>query len=39
MNVAIYCGSAFGNSKIYEEKTIELPEKLYKNNMTIVYGG
>ena len=27
MNVAIYCGSAFGKSKIYEEKTIELAEK------------
>ena len=39
MNVAIYCGSAFGNSKIYEEKTIELAEKLYKNSINIVYGG
>ena len=39
MNVAIYCGSAFGNSKIYEEKTIELAEKLYINNINIVYGG
>lgn len=39
MNVAIYCGSAFGNSKIYEEKTIELAEKLSINNINIVYGG
>ncbi len=30
MNVAIYCGSAFGNSKIYEEKTIELQKNYIK---------
>jgi len=29
----------YGNSKIYEEKTIELAEKLYKNSINIVYGG
>ncbi|RBQ29183.1 LOG family protein [Aliarcobacter vitoriensis] len=39
MNLAIYCGSAFGNSKIYEEQAILLAKKLSKNNINIVYGG
>ncbi|MDX4035944.1 LOG family protein [Aliarcobacter skirrowii] len=39
MNIAIYCGSAFGNSKIYEEKTIQLAQKLAKESINIVYGG
>ncbi|WP_198306148.1 TIGR00730 family Rossman fold protein [Arcobacter vandammei] len=39
MNVAIYCGSAFGNKNIYEEKTIELAKKLALNSINIVYGG
>ena len=36
MTVAIYCGSAFGISKLYEEKTIELAELFYKNSLNIV---
>ncbi|MFV7790595.1 TIGR00730 family Rossman fold protein [Aliarcobacter lanthieri] len=39
MNLAIYCGSAFGNSDIYEEEAINLARKLAKNNINIVYGG
>lgn len=39
MNVTIYCGSSFGNSKIYEEQTKILAKKLALNNMHIVYGG
>ena len=39
MNVAIYCGSSFGNKEIYKEKTIELDKKLEKNGFSIVYGG
>lgn len=39
MKVAIYCGSSIGNNKIYEEKAIELAEKLALNGISIVYGG
>uniref|UniRef100_UPI004047AC9C LOG family protein n=1 Tax=Aliarcobacter sp. TaxID=2321116 RepID=UPI004047AC9C len=39
MNVAIYCGSAFGNDKIYEEATKVLAQKLALKNLNIVYGG
>lgn len=39
MNIAIYCGSSFGNSKSYEEETIKLVKKLAKENINIVYGG
>ena len=39
MNVAIYCGSSFGNDKIYEEQTKVLAQKLAEKNLNIVYGG
>ncbi len=39
MNVAIYCGSAFGNGDIYQEMTIKLAHKLASENINIVYGG
>ena len=39
MNVAIYCGSSFGNDKIYEESTKLLAQKLAENDLNIVYGG
>lgn len=39
MNVAIYCGSSFGNNEIYTEQTRVLAEKLALNDMNIVYGG
>lgn len=39
MNVAIYCGSSFGNNKIYEESTKLLAQKLAENNLNIIYGG
>ena len=39
MNVAIYCGSSFGNNKIYEESTKLLAQKLAEKGLNIVYGG
>lgn len=39
MNIAIYCGSSFGNNKIYEESTKLLAEKLAEKSFNIVYGG
>ena len=39
MNVAIYCGSSFGNDKIYEEQTKVLAQKLALKKLNIVYGG
>ncbi|MFW3328725.1 LOG family protein, partial [Aliarcobacter butzleri] len=39
MNIAIYCGSAFGNNEIYEKATEILAQKLAQKNINIVYGG
>lgn len=39
MNVAIYCGSAFGNNQAYQESTKILAKKLAQKNFNIVYGG
>lgn len=39
MKVAVYCGSSFGNNKIYEETTKLLAQKLALKNYNIVYGG
>lgn len=39
MNIAIYCGSSFGNDKIYEEEAIKVIQYLNKKNSSIVYGG
>ena len=39
MNVAIYCGSSFGDDKIYEESTKLLAQRLAENNLNIIYGG
>lgn len=39
MNVAIYCGSAFGNDDIFGQKSKELAQKLASKNINIVYGG
>jgi uncharacterized protein (TIGR00730 family) len=39
MNIAIYCGSSFGNKDIYQEMTIKLAQKLASENINIVYGG
>ena len=39
MNVAIYCGSSFGNDIIYEESTRILAKKLALKKLNIVYGG
>ena len=36
MNVAIYCGSYFGNDKIYEESTKLLAQKLAQKDLNIV---
>ncbi|MCT7610490.1 hypothetical protein N5U14_06495 [Aliarcobacter butzleri] len=39
MNIAIYCGSAFGNNEIYENATKKLAQKLAQKGINIVYGG
>lgn len=39
MNIAIYCGSAFGNEPIYTEKAKDLIKEFTKQNINIVYGG
>ena len=39
MNIAIYCGSSFGKSDEYVEKTKILAQKLALKNHNIVYGG
>lgn len=39
MNIAIYCGSSFGNNPIYEEATKLLAQKLASKKHNIVYGG
>ncbi len=39
MNIAIYCGSSFGNNRIYEKKAKDLIKYLSKKNATIIYGG
>lgn len=39
MNIAIYCGSLFGNDEIYENEAKKLVYFLSKKNASIVYGG
>lgn len=39
MNIAIYCGSSFGNENIYEQKAKEIINYLSKKDVSIVYGG
>lgn len=39
MNVTIYCGSSFGNDKVYVESAKLLAQKLAEKNINIVYGG
>lgn len=39
MNIAIYCGSNFGNKKKFEDSAKEVIKYLSKMNTTIVYGG
>ena len=39
MNIAIYCGSSFGNDEIYEKSTKILAKKLAMKKYNIVYGG
>ncbi|MFA7084151.1 MAG: TIGR00730 family Rossman fold protein [Arcobacteraceae bacterium] len=39
MNIAIYCGSAFGNDYNYENSAKELAQELFKRDMNVVYGG
>ena len=35
MNIAIYCGSSFGNKDIYQEMTIKLAQKLASENINV----
>lgn len=39
MNIAIYCGTSFGNNEIYVKATKDLAQKLAQKNINIVYGG
>lgn len=39
MNIAIYCGSSFGNDEIYEKTATEVIHFLKEKNASIVYGG
>lgn len=39
MNIAIYCGSSFGDEKIYQEKAKEIIKYLSTKNVAIIYGG
>ncbi len=39
MNIAIYCGSSFGNKQIYQEKALEIAKALKKYKFNMVYGG
>jgi len=39
MNIAVYCGSSFGENKIYEESCKRLIKEFANNNFSIVYGG
>ncbi|MBA1394082.1 TIGR00730 family Rossman fold protein, partial [Lactobacillus sp. XV13L] len=38
-NIAVYCGAAMGNDKIYQQATIELADYLVEHNLGLVYGG
>jgi len=39
MNIAIYCGSSFGNDPVFKSHAKSLIQSLNKKNATIVYGG
>ncbi|MBA1433670.1 LOG family protein [Bombilactobacillus bombi] len=38
-NIAVYCGAAMGNDKIYQQATLELADYLVEHNLGLVYGG
>ena len=38
-SVAVYCGSAAGNSPAYAEAARQLGEELARRGLTLVYGG
>lgn len=37
--IAVYCGAASGNEKIYQEATLQLADWLVDNDLELVYGG
>lgn len=39
MNIAIYCGSSFGNDKLYENEAKRVIHFLKEKDVSIVYGG
>lgn len=39
VNIAIYCGSTFGNSDIYKNEAIKVAKTFAKYNFNMVYGG
>ncbi|MDN5200395.1 TIGR00730 family Rossman fold protein [Fulvivirgaceae bacterium BMA10] len=38
-SICVFCGSSFGNRKIYKETSRELGKILAENNIRLVYGG
>ncbi|MDC7228616.1 MAG: TIGR00730 family Rossman fold protein [Spirochaetales bacterium] len=38
-SLCVFCGSSFGNERVYREKTIELGRYLGQNRIRLVYGG
>ena len=38
-NVAVFCGSSFGNASLYEKAAREFGSLLADNNLSLVYGG
>ena len=39
MNIAVYCGSSFGNKEEYRKSAYEFGGILAKNNHRLIYGG
>lgn len=39
MKIAVYCGAASGNNKIYEEVAVEFGKWMGTNNHVLIYGG
>lgn len=39
MKIAVYCGSAFGAKKIYQESAEKIGNWIGENEYTLVYGG
>jgi uncharacterized protein (TIGR00730 family) len=38
-SITVFCGSSFGNEKIYKEQAVLLGQTLAKQNIKLIYGG